>query len=92
MRLITCPGKDKNGKLGHPCGKAGNALREAGHDYELTPVKGMKMLPWTRRGDARKEVRELTGQEDVPVLVLDDGTTIAGSGNIVEWARTNSRA
>jgi hypothetical protein len=27
-----------------------------------------------------------TGQEDVPVLVLDDETVITGSQKIVDWA------
>ena len=89
MKLYTCPGGPKNGKLGHPCGKAANALDDAGHSYEVEKVKGMKMLPWTRRGDARTKIRELTGQEDVPVLVLDDGTTVAGNREIVDWARAN---
>ena len=51
-------------------------------------VGGFKSLGFTRRGK-REEIRELTGQEDVPVLVLDDGKVIAGSGEIVAWARSH---
>ena len=36
---------------------------------------------------ARREVKRLTGESFVPVLVLDDGEVIAGSKNIETWAR-----
>jgi glutathione S-transferase len=35
----------------------------------------------------RKVVRDLSGQQKVPVLRLDDGEIITGSGEIVAWAR-----
>jgi glutathione S-transferase len=35
---------------------------------------------------ARREVKRLTGEGFVPVLVLDDGEVIAGSKSIVAWA------
>lgn len=91
MKLYTCGQRGRGGSLPdplkHPCAAAMRALDEAGHRYELEVVAGYRMLPWTRRGDARAEVRELTGQDDVPVLALDDGEAIAGSGEIVAWAR-----
>jgi glutaredoxin 2 len=34
-------------------------------------------------------VRELTGQNWVPVLVTDDGEVIRESRKIVEWAKAN---
>jgi hypothetical protein len=37
----------------------------------------------------RKRVRELTGQNWVPVLVTDDGEVIRESKTIVAWARDN---
>lgn len=37
----------------------------------------------------RREVKRLTGNYEVPTLVLDNGTIIDGSRNIVEWARSN---
>jgi len=45
-------------------------------------------MPWTwpGRAAARAEVRELSDQNQVPVLVLDDGEVIAGSGRIARWA------
>lgn len=93
MKLYTCGQKGKGGSLPwpttHPCGRAMKALDDAGHDYELLVVPGYRLLPWTRAGDARAEIRKLTGQDNVPVLVLDDGTVIAGSGKIVDWVESH---
>jgi glutathione S-transferase len=91
MKLYTCGQKGKAGSLpgptAHPCGRAIKALDDAGYDYELEVVPGYRLLPWTRGGDARTEIRDLTGQDNVPVLVLDDSTVITGSGRIAIWAR-----
>ncbi len=51
-------------------------------------VGGFKHLPLSRRG-RRDKIVELTGQEDVPVLVADDGSVIAGWREIVVWAQTH---
>jgi hypothetical protein len=40
----------------------------------------------------RKPVRDLTGQNWVPVLVTDDDQVIQGSKQIVEWAKANPAA
>ena len=88
MVLYTC-GQKTHAAPFHPCGKAGHALDDAGYEYEIKAVRGYKLLPWTRRGDERAEIEEMTGQSDVPVLVLDDGETIAGSGRIADWAAAN---
>ena len=40
----------------------------------------------------RREVKRLTGNYKVPTLVLDNGTIIDGSRNIIEWARANAAA
>jgi hypothetical protein len=96
MKLYTCGGKGKGGSLPwpitHACGHAMKALDEAGQIYELQVVPGYRLLPWTRAGNARAEIRKLTGQDNVPVLLLDDGTAIAGSGRIADWAREHSAA
>jgi hypothetical protein len=70
---------------GHPCRNAYHALKEAGHDPELVKSYGLGPLPDMTSG--RKEVKELTGQSWVPVLVLDDGEVIQDSKNIVAWAK-----
>ncbi len=92
MDLYTCPARTHGANapiVKHPCGVAAQALDNAGHTYTVKVVGGFKNLPFSRRGK-RDEIRELTGQEDVPVLVLDDGSTIDGSGAIVEWAAAHS--
>jgi glutathione S-transferase len=38
---------------------------------------------------AREEVRRLTGESFVPVLVLDDGQVVADSSEIIAWAEAN---
>jgi len=50
-------------------------------------VYGFAGLPDVTSG--RKEVKRLTGESFVPVLVLGDGKVITDSNNIVAWARTN---
>ena len=72
---------------GHPCKKAYDALREAGHSPEVVKSYGLARLPDLTSG--RKEVKRLTGESFVPVLVLDDGAVVKDSKRIVEWARAN---
>ena len=91
MILYTCAGKKHGASMpvvGHACGKAAKALDDAGHRYELEVVGGFKHVPLSRRGK-RERIVELTGQEDVPVLVTDDGTAVAGSKQIAGWARAH---
>jgi hypothetical protein len=73
----------------HPCKLAFDALQEAGHVPEVVKVFGFGQLPDLTRG--RKEVKRLTGESFVPVLVLADGEVIKDSKNIVAWARENPR-
>jgi glutathione S-transferase len=95
VKLFTCgqgrKGGSLPGPLAHPCGRAAKALDDAGHTYELETVGGYRLLPWTRRGE-RDEIRRLTGQEDVPVLVLDTQAVLHGTGAIVRWAKDNPKA
>jgi glutathione S-transferase len=98
MQLYTCSLEKLAGSppppLAHPCGRAAKALDDAGHSYEIKTVKGGRLRPWTwpSFGSARAEVERLSGQRLVPILVLDDGEVIAGSGRIAEWARANAPA
>jgi len=73
---------------GHPCRNAYNALHEAGWEPEVEKTYGLGLLPDVMNPN-RREVRELTGQKWVPVLVTDDGETIVDSKRIVEWARSH---
>jgi glutathione S-transferase len=88
MRLYTCGQRDHGAGLGHPCGRAASALRDAGHDLEIETVGGYRLLQWTRRGK-RDEIRAISGQEDVPVLVTDDGEVVSGTGTIIAWAKAH---
>lgn len=91
--LYTCShGKsfgDLPAPVAHPCGRAAKALDDAGHPYELKKVKGGILKFWTlpKRGSDRAEIERLSGQRSVPILVLDDGEVITGSGAIVHWAQ-----
>jgi len=71
----------------HPCKQAHDALRAAGHSPEVVKSYGLAPLPDVTSG--RKEVKRLTGESWVPVLVLDDGEVIKDSKNIAAWAREN---
>lgn len=82
------------GPFAHPCGRAAKALDDAGHTYEWRKVKGgtMKLWTWLSRPRDRAEVEELSGQRAVPILVLDDGEVLTGSGTIVRWAEDHGPA
>ena len=89
MILYTCLAQKVGADvpvIRHPCGQAAKALDAAGHRYEIEVVGGFKHVPLSRRG-RRDKIIELTGQEDVPVLVTDDGEVVQGSQAIVDWAR-----
>lgn len=90
MILYTC-GAGKN-RFDPHCGKAARALDAAGFRYEVRKMPGYRLVPftWGARRRGREEIKAMTGSYDVPVLVLDDGTPIAGSGKIVEWAKDRS--
>ena len=98
MVLYTCSLKKAAGSppppLAHPCGRAAKALDDAGHGYEVKTVKGGSLRPWTwpSRARDRAEVERLSGQRSVPILVLDDGDVITGSGEIVTWATAHPAA
>lgn len=92
MILYTCQSGKSMGDLpamiAHPCGRAAKALDRAGYGYEHKKVDGGVLKFWTlpNRARDRAEVQRLSGQRAVPILVLDDGQVISGSGEIVRWA------
>ena len=97
MILYTCEmGKSFGslpGPVAHPCGRAARALDDAGIAYEHRTVKGgsLKFWTWPSRAADRREIEKLSGQRWVPILVLDDGDVIAGSGRIASWASEQER-
>ena len=90
MVLYTCGQKLSTPSV-HPCGIAGKALEDAGHEFEIKTVKGYRLMPWTwsSRAKDREEVERLSGSRTVPILVLDNGQVISGSGRIRSWAKEN---
>jgi hypothetical protein len=91
MKLYVCYGTFGSPRPGgHPCGNAHKALTEAGYDPEVVKSYGLGILPDVfNRTKGRREVKELTGSNMVPVLVTDDGTVVSDSKNIVEWAKAH---
>jgi glutathione S-transferase len=88
MVLYTCRQKKTGPAMLHPCAKAAKALDAAGYEYEIKTVGGYRMMPWTwgSRGGDRAEVKKLSGTNEVPILVLDDGEVVSGSSTIARWA------
>jgi glutathione S-transferase len=97
MVLYTCQSGTSMGDLpaaiAHPCGRAAKALDRAGYEYEHKQVKGGLLKFWTlpKRAEDRAEIERLSGQRGVPILVLDGGEVISGSGEIVRWAQEHPR-
>lgn len=93
MKLYVCFGTFVKAPRpgGHPCGNAYVALREAGHDPEVVKSYGLAPLPdgIFNRTQGRREVKRLTGNTVVPVLVTDDGEVVQESQRIVEWAKAH---
>jgi glutathione S-transferase len=83
LTLFTCD-EGEDGSKSHACRQAGEALRDAGHNFELIRAAGKK--------NNRPELLALIGQEKLPALRLVDQTTIiVGSKPIAAWAAENDR-
>jgi hypothetical protein len=79
---------DEGGPKPHACRRAQNALRSTGHDFEkIVFDKGHPFGLFTK--GRRPELKAMSGQEQLPVLRLPDGSTINGGSNIVAWAKAN---
>lgn len=93
MKLYVCYGTFGSPRPGgHPCGNAYHALKDAGHDPEVVKTYGWGALPDFLNTKRRKEVKRLTGQPWVPVLVTDDDLAVRGSKEIVAWAQDHPAA
>jgi glutathione S-transferase len=90
LTLYTCH-IDRGGPPVHPCRRAHEALDRAGHDYETVIFARNRPFGIFTKG-RRPALRQISGQEKLPVLQLPDGTTVNGSGAIVRWARENAPA
>lgn len=90
LTLYTCE-LDRGGPKFHPCRRCHEALEAAGHSYETTVFDRNRPMGLFTKGK-RPELKELSGQEKLPVLRLADGTVISGSGRIIDWAKANAPA
>lgn len=93
MKIYVCYGTWTAGKQlhAHPCGEAHKALVDAGHEPEVILSYGLGLLPGAINGltRGRREVKELTGNYWVPLLVTDDDEVIQGSRKIIAWAQAH---
>lgn len=76
---------DKIPKL-HPCAKADAALTQAGVRHEKV-VYGKGQPFGIGVEGKRPDLKEVSGQEKLPVLVLPGGEAISGSKAIAAWAK-----
>lgn len=91
MKLYVCWGTFNVPARSHPCRDALDALRQAGYEPEVVRTYGFGGLP-DAINPTRREVKRLSGQTWVPLLVTDDGTPIHESRKIVAWAAAHPAA
>jgi glutathione S-transferase len=80
---------DRAGAGFHACRRADDALRDAGIDHDRVVFGPNKPMGLFTDG-TRPALKEMSGQEQLPVLELPDGTTVNGSGAIIAWAKANA--
>jgi hypothetical protein len=87
LTLYVCWGLFRTPRPGHPCRNAYDALITAGRTPVVVRCYGWGLLPaWLNRSRGRRDVRRLTANDWVPVLLTPDRTVIAGSQAIIAWA------
>lgn len=82
---------DHGGPWFHPCRRVIDALDAAGHSYEHVVFDRNRPFGFFTTG-RRPQLKEMTGQEKLPVLQLDDGSFVNGSAAIAAWARATPAA
>ncbi|MEY2517628.1 MAG: hypothetical protein QOJ89_4986 [bacterium] len=82
---------DRAGAGFHACRRADDALRDAGIDHDRVVFGPNKPMGLFTSG-SRPELKAMSGQEQLPVLELPDGSTVNGSGDIIAWAKANAAA
>jgi len=88
LTLFVCNIND-GGPPPHACKRAQRALRAAGHDFDkVVAARGIPFGLFTT--GRRPQLKALSGQEQLPVLLLPDGTTVNGGTKIVNWARAHA--
>jgi len=90
LTLFVCH-IDEGGPPPHACKRAQRALRSAGHDFDkVIAARGIPFGLFTT--GRRPKLKQLSGQEKLPVLRFPDGSTINGRANIIAWARNHAPA
>jgi hypothetical protein len=88
LTLYVC-NINEGGPKPHACRRAIEALRDGGHEFEkIVFARGIPFGLFTT--GRRPELKAISGQEKLPVLLLGDGTTINGGSQIVAWAKANA--
>lgn len=91
MKLYVCWGTFQvPGARSHPCRNAHAALKKAGYEPEVIRTYGWGALPDITPG--RREVKRLSGESWVPLLVTDDGEVVQETERIIAWAEAHPRA
>ena len=87
LTLYVCH-LDDGGLPPHACKLAQRALRDAGHDFDKVVFDRGRLFGLFTTG-RRPELKRMSGQEKLPVLLLTDGTCVNGSKSIIAWAKAN---
>jgi hypothetical protein len=85
LTLLVCH-MNEGGPPVHPCRLAHAALRKHGHEYKTEVLDRNHPFGLFTRG-RRPELKRISGQEKLPVLMLPDGSTVNGWRGISRWAR-----
>ncbi|MDX6679866.1 MAG: hypothetical protein QOE31_3918 [Solirubrobacteraceae bacterium] len=80
---------DRAGPGVHACRRASDALVGAGIEHERAVFDKNRPLGLLT-GGTRPGLKAMSGQEKLPVLELPDGTTVNGSGAIIDWAAAHA--
>ena len=96
MKLYVCYGTWRPAPRpgGHPCGKAYEALKDAGYEPEVKLAYGLGRAVRGFLNDlssGRREVKRLTGNYWVPALVTDDGDRDPGVATRSSSGRRRTR-
>ena len=90
MKLYVCwTTRDTPGPHHHACTRAYDALRDAGYDPEVSRTYSFGAVPGFLQTPGRREVKRLSGQSWVPMLVTDQDVVISGSREIESWAQAH---
>jgi glutathione S-transferase len=88
MTLYVCH-IDDGGLPPHACRRAQRALRAAGHDFDKLVFGRGKLFGLFTKG-RRPALKAMSGQEQLPVLQMPDGSTVNGSASIIAWAEQHT--